>query len=198
MPQRGAQLVCQHLENISRDVLAHYSAIIREFVRGRHGVYALYRGNRLYYVGLATNLRACLHQHLRDRHAETWDHFSLYLTVGDQHLREIECLLVRIGRPRGNRAKPKFLRSQNLRPGLRRQISEWQRRELRELFPGSTTQRAKPQTAEKGALPTYPVMPSTLASLAVAYVPVSDGSLFASLSSREEPPDDHRYAYSRL
>ena len=152
MPERSAQLVCQHLENVSRDVLAHYSEIIREFVRDRHGIYALYRKNRLYYVGLATNLRARLNQHLRDRHAETWDHFSLYLTVGHQHLREIESVLVRIGRPRGNRAKPEFLRSQNLRPGLRRQVSECQRRELRELFPGGTLSDANAQTGKKRQL----------------------------------------------
>jgi len=154
MPERNAQLVCQHLENVSRDALQHYSEIIRTFVRGRHGIYALYRKNRLYYVGLATNLRARINQHLRDRHSETWDHFSLYLTVGHQHLREIESLLVRIGRPRGNRAKPKFLRSENLGPGLRRQVSECQRRELRKLFPGVTGAGAKQQvTGKKRELP---------------------------------------------
>jgi hypothetical protein len=147
MADRTAQLVCQHLEGVSRDVLQHYSDIIRAFVRGRHGVYALYRGSRLYYVGLATNLRSRMSQHLRDRHAETWDHFSLYLTVGHQHLREIECLLVRIGRPRGNRAKPKFIRSENLGPGLRRQISACQRRELQKLFPETTRRGGK--TGEK-------------------------------------------------
>jgi hypothetical protein len=153
MPVREGQLVCQHLENVSRDALEHYSEIIRTFVRGRHGIYALYRKNCLYYVGLATNLRARINQHLRDRHAETWDHFSLYLTVGHQHLREIECLLVRIGRPRGNRAKPQFIRSENLGPGLRRQISECQRRELKELFPGTTPGNVKLQTGKKREAP---------------------------------------------
>lgn len=122
-------------------------------MRGRHGIYALYRRNRLYYVGLATNLRARINQHLRDRHAETWDHFSLYLTVGHQHLREIECLLVRIGRPRGNRTKPQFLRCENLRPGLRRQVSECQRRELKELFPGTTPADAELQKGKKREAP---------------------------------------------
>jgi hypothetical protein len=149
MAERAAQLVCQHLENVSRDVLQHYSEIIRAFVRGRHGIYALYRKNRLYYVGLATNLRARLNQHLRDRHAETWDRFSLYLTVGHQHLREIESLLVRISGPRGNRARPKFIRSQNLLPGLRRQVSECQRRERDGLFPGVTRSKAKLPTKQR-------------------------------------------------
>jgi len=60
MARRQAQLVCQHLENVSRKVLEKYQGIIREYVRGRHGVYALYRKRRLHYVGLASNLRACL------------------------------------------------------------------------------------------------------------------------------------------
>lgn len=45
-------LVSQHLENISREVLEKYREIIREYVKRRHEAYALYRGNRLYYVGL--------------------------------------------------------------------------------------------------------------------------------------------------
>jgi hypothetical protein len=66
MPRRRAQLVCQHLGNVSGRVLEDYPSIFREFVKGRHGIYALYRRGRLYYVGLATNLRQRLNQHLRD------------------------------------------------------------------------------------------------------------------------------------
>ena len=51
------QLVCQHLENIFRKALENYQKIIKDFVKGRHGVYALYKKGRLYYVGLASNLR---------------------------------------------------------------------------------------------------------------------------------------------
>jgi len=46
-------LVCQHLENISRDALKTYLDVIRDYVRHRQGVYALYRRTKLYYVGLA-------------------------------------------------------------------------------------------------------------------------------------------------
>lgn len=145
MPRRRAQLVCQHLENVSRDLLQRYPDLFRELVKGRHGVYALYRGGRLYYVGLATNLRQRLNQHLRDRHAQTWDRFGLYLTIGDRHLREIESLLIHISRPRGNRVKPGFARSQNLRPDLRRRITVRQREEVKDLFNGG------PRKAKKAA-----------------------------------------------
>jgi hypothetical protein len=134
MPRKRAQLVCQHLENVSRDLLGDYPDLFRELAKGRHGVYALYRGNRLYYVGLATNLRGRLNQHLRDRHAQTWDQFSLYLTIGDRHLREIESLLIHISRPSGNRVKPGFARSENLRPGLRRRITARNREKVKQMF----------------------------------------------------------------
>ena len=54
---KRAQLVCQHLENISSDALDKYQDVIRSYVRSRQGIYALYRKNKLYYVGLAGNLR---------------------------------------------------------------------------------------------------------------------------------------------
>ncbi len=133
-------LVCQHLENISRDVLDRYKDIIREYVKRRHGVYALYRGNRFYYVGLASNLRTRLSHHLRDRHANTWDHFSVYLTVGDEHLRELESLVLRISSPKGNKQRGKFARSEDLRPRFRKQIAQFHKSELARLF-GMTTPR---------------------------------------------------------
>lgn len=114
MPRR-APLVCQHLENISREALERYQEIIRQYVRHRHGVYALYRRGKLYYVGLASNLRTRLRHHLKDRHGKSWDRFSIYLTINDSHLRELECLLLRIVKTKGNKQKGKFARSEDLR-----------------------------------------------------------------------------------
>jgi hypothetical protein len=75
---RHTPLVCQHLENISRQALEKYQHIIKQYVRYRHGVYALYRRDKLYYVGLASNLRTRLGHHLKDRHGQSWDRFSVY------------------------------------------------------------------------------------------------------------------------
>ncbi len=80
-------LVSQHLENISRDALEKYQNIIRRYVRRRQGVYALYRRGKLYYVGLAINLRSRLSHHLRNRHGDSWDRFSVDLTIRDSHLK---------------------------------------------------------------------------------------------------------------
>jgi hypothetical protein len=69
---KRTSLVCQHLENISREALGKYQDIIRQYVRRRYGVYALYRRGKLHYVGLASNLRSRLGQDLRDRHQNPW------------------------------------------------------------------------------------------------------------------------------
>lgn len=58
-------LVCEHLENISRDALEKHQNVIRSYVRRRQGVYALYRKSKLYYVGLAKDLRWRLKAHVR-------------------------------------------------------------------------------------------------------------------------------------
>src|SRR3954451_25363477 len=111
---RRSQLVCQQLEKISRDALEKYQDIVRHYIRGRNGVYALYKRDKLYYVGLATNLRGRLKQHLKDQHGEAWDRFSVYLTIGDSHLKEMESLILRIAHPSGNKQIGKFVRCENL------------------------------------------------------------------------------------
>jgi len=137
MAKRKGQLVCQHLEGIPRRVLESYPDIVRGMARGRHGIYALYRRDRLYYLGLATDLRQRLKQHLRDQHAQAWDRFSLYLTIGDDHIREIESLFLRISKPRGNKVTPGLARSENLVRVLRSEIKARQRIELIDIGPGN-------------------------------------------------------------
>lgn len=132
--RKAPPLVCQFLENVSRDALEKYQDVIREFVRHRHGIYALYRRNRLYYVGLAKDLRWRLKQHLRDRHGASWDRFSVYITIGDRHLRELESLVLRITKPKGNEITGKFKRAENLKRALRRAIRMQHRAEIDALF----------------------------------------------------------------
>jgi hypothetical protein len=142
MPRR-APLVCQHLENISRGALEKYQHIIRQYVRHRHGVYALYRRGKLYYVGLASNLRTRLRHHLKDRHAESWDRFSVYLTINDSHLRELECLLLRIVKTKGNKQKGKFAKSEDLRRKFRGDIKRSWLVEIQDLLGISANGKAR-------------------------------------------------------
>jgi hypothetical protein len=144
MKSNEGQLVCQYLENISHDALKKYQAVIREFVKGRHGVYALYRKDHLYYVGLASNLRNRLKTHLKDRHARTWDKFSVYLVIEDSHLRELETIILRIAAPKGNKQSGKFANADDLRPVFRRNIAEVQQRELDSIL-GNTKEKLPAQ-----------------------------------------------------
>ena len=75
-------------------------------------------------VGLATNLRNRLDHHLRDRHADSWDRFSVYITIGDHHLRELESLILRTVKPAGNKQKGKFAKSEDLRRRFRHDMKQ--------------------------------------------------------------------------
>jgi predicted GIY-YIG superfamily endonuclease len=147
MPRR-AQLVCQHLENISREALEKHQEIVRQYVRGRQGVYALYRRGKLYYVGLATNLRNRLKNHLRDRHKHSWDHFSVYLTIGDRHLHELEALILRMVKPSGNQQKGKFARSEDLHRRFRQHCKRNMMAEIDGLFGETCVIQEQQETEE--------------------------------------------------
>lgn len=134
MAKKGSHLVVQHLEGVHSRLFEEHKDVLREFLKGRHGVYALYKGDRLYYVGLASSLRSRLRNHLKDRHAGRWDHFSVYVTSTNDHLRELEALALRIASPKGNKSFTKFARSQDLKKYFRRRIADRQRRDLDDLF----------------------------------------------------------------
>jgi hypothetical protein len=135
MPKKiKGQLVFQHLEKISRKLLEDYPELVKEVAKGQNGIYALYRGDKLYYVGLAKNLRSRLTTHLKDRHGKTWDRFSIYLTLSDEHLKELESLVLRIASPKGNVIAGKFMKSESLLPIIRRRIREIQREERMDII----------------------------------------------------------------
>ena len=118
MPKR-TPLVLHHLESVSGLVLEQYPALIRKMIGKQAGIYALYRRNRLYYVGLASNLMGRLKTHLVDHHQGRWDRFSVYLTAHAEHIKELESLLLRVVAPRGNKIKGKFANSEDLKHDLK-------------------------------------------------------------------------------
>ena len=111
---KSKQLVLEHLEDLSGRLLEESPQAVQALIRGRAGVHALYRRDKLYYVGLASNLMARLKQHLRDKHDGAWDRFSVYVTVHNEHIKELESLLLRILSPSGNKQRGKFVASKNL------------------------------------------------------------------------------------
>jgi hypothetical protein len=141
------------MENVSSVALEDYQSLFRNFARQRHGVYALYKGKRLYYVGLAKNLRARLKQHLKDRHGKAWDRFSMYLTLNDSHIKELESLVLRIVRPEGNRQKGKFRRAENLQRKFARIVREDAQQRLDDLLGRVRKPRTKAVRTVRGKPP---------------------------------------------
>lgn len=96
-------LVSEYIERMSGDILEdRYRPQLAELIRGHSGIYALYKDDDLYYVGLAIDLMRRVDQHLKDRHRGAWNGFSVYLTARDEHLKPLESLLLRVFRPSGN------------------------------------------------------------------------------------------------
>lgn len=101
-----------------------FSRRLREIMRGYAGIYALYRGGRLYYVGLTTNLLGRIKWHLRDRHAGKWGHFIIFRIHKVRYLKDVETLIHNLVDTQGNRVKGKVPRDADLNRILREVLVE--------------------------------------------------------------------------
>src|ERR1039457_4681322 len=95
-------LVTQSLENVSKDVFRRHASLITDLIGKSPGIYALYDDMGLYYVGKSVDLKGRVQTHLKDRHKASWTHFSLYLLRNEEHVGEMESLLICISNPKGN------------------------------------------------------------------------------------------------
>lgn len=155
-------LVLGYLERISSKVFSDFSGQLTALVGKRHGVYALYKGDRLYYVGLAANLRSRVKQHLSDKHQGKWDKFSLYLVHEPNHLRELESLILRVSDPKGNTKSGRLRHADNLQSDLQARIQAAQAAQVAALFGGRRkTKRRGP--AAKPSVPDADKRPPPLA-----------------------------------
>ena len=148
-------IVAGHLEKIGSNVFDNYSSVIKELIKGNQGIYALYKKDRLYYVGLASNLKSRINAHNKDKHQNKWTHFSLYIIRKEDHIKEIESLVLRISYPKGNSVRGKLKQSKDLRPLLKRKIKEEQIIQLGGFFGGKnrpfgkTKKRMKNKNGER-------------------------------------------------
>lgn len=119
--RKTKSIITGYMEKVSGKVFTDYSKVITDMIKGHQGIYALYKNDRLYYVGLASNLKGRIKQHLRDKHKGQWTHFSLYIVRKTDHIKEIESMILRIAYPKGNAVKGK-LAAKNLRPLLKNKL----------------------------------------------------------------------------
>jgi hypothetical protein len=147
------RLVTGCLEGISKRVFADFSAQIAELAGEKPGIYALYHRNKLYYVGLATDLRRRIKNHLEDKHARNWDTFSLYVVRREAHLRDLEAMTIRIAKPKGNGIKGGRLES--LTPELKTLIDEWNLRRTSRILglPADDRRKSNKRRAAKARVP---------------------------------------------
>lgn len=121
-------IVESYLERIGQKVFKDFSSVITALIKGNQGIYALYKRDKLYYIGLASNLKNRIKHHLNDKHKNYWTHFSLYIISKQEHIKEFESVILRVAYPKGNTVKGKLSRAKNLRPSLKRQLkAEWER-----------------------------------------------------------------------
>ena len=121
-------IVEAYLERIGQKVFKDFSSVITKLIKGHQGIYALYKKDKLYYIGLASNLKNRIKHHLNDKHKNCWTHFSLYIISKQEHIKEFESVILRIAYPKGNSVKGKLSRANNLRPLLKKRLkAEWEK-----------------------------------------------------------------------
>jgi predicted GIY-YIG superfamily endonuclease len=103
---------------------------LKEIMKGYAGIYALYRKDKLYYVGLTRNLFGRINWHLRDRHAGRWDRFIIFRIKRVNYLKDIETLLTHLVDTKGNRTKGKVPRDADIGRVLK-DILRQHKREIR-------------------------------------------------------------------
>ena len=152
-------IISGYLEKISAKVFTDYSKVITDMIKGHQGIYALYKNDRLYYVGLASNLKSRIKHHTNVKHKGKWTHFSLYIVRKTDHIKEIESMILRIAYPKGNAVKGK-LTSKNLRLLLKNKLkAEWQK-QFRDLLgkpqaKKTTTKKKSPKSKADKPLKGY-------------------------------------------
>ena len=108
-----ASLVISHLGGIKRALLEGEKRLaFLEFLQqtgDRRGIYALYDSKgRLHYTGKASDLPRRMNQHLKDKHAESWDQMTLFFLSPSANVAELEGLIVATADPPGNTQKPRI------------------------------------------------------------------------------------------
>ena len=100
---------------------------LKEIMRHNAGIYALYRNEKLYYVGLTKNLFGRLRRHLEDRHTGKWDSFIIFKIQKVDYLKDIETLIHHIADAPGNRVKGKVPKDANINRLLHEVLREQER-----------------------------------------------------------------------
>lgn len=128
-PSGKGSLVKGYLEKKDRRGFELLLPRYKEVIGSSSGIYALYQGKKLYYVGIAQNLLGRVGWHTKDKHKNHWDKVSFFVIDKHRYSKDIETVILRIAEPRGNGTRGKFERHYELQDGLNKI-----RREMRDLI----------------------------------------------------------------
>ena len=135
-----------------------YRSIVKEEFKNKYGIYALYnKKGKLYYVGLAHNstLEKRIRQHLRDKHSNKWDSFSIFFTKKKQYIRDIESIILSIvPETKGNTQKAKWGRDGELKSRIRKAMKEIDK-ETRTFRKIGSTKKKKRKKKKRVSLKNY-------------------------------------------
>ena len=102
-----------------RHLFSRIDEKFRETLRHRGGAYALYKGDKIYYIGLTKRLYWRLVSHARGKHRKKWDNFSVWVVNRFRYVKDLETILLRLVSPPGNDVRGHFPRHFNLKPKFR-------------------------------------------------------------------------------
>lgn len=104
---KGA-LVKGFLEKKDREGFELLLPRYKEVIGDSSGIYALYKGKKLFYVGIANNLLGRVESHTKNSHKNNWDRVSFFVIDKHRYSKDIETIILRIANPQGNGTRGKF------------------------------------------------------------------------------------------
>jgi excinuclease UvrABC nuclease subunit len=141
-------IIIYSLKNAHIDILLEYENILIDKVGDNGGIYILHNKNKIYYIGKGNNLIRRIKQHLRGKHADKWDSFSLYVVSNNKFLGELEHLLIRTVNPKGNNALyQKEIKISEME--LKKAIKEFNEEKIESYFPSQVSRRKTVRRKEK-------------------------------------------------
>lgn len=92
------------LDNVKREYFDVIKRELKNALKNCSGIYALYKRDKLVYVGLATNMYWRMKGHSKAKRFD-WDKASLFIIPNLKYLRDVETAIVRIAKPKYNAIK---------------------------------------------------------------------------------------------
>lgn len=98
---KKGSLIQYALDGVKRAYFDIIKRELRRVLKNMSGIYALYKGDKLVYVGLATDIYWRMKGHSKNKRLD-WDTASIFIIKKIKYLRDVETAVVRIAKPKYN------------------------------------------------------------------------------------------------